>query len=131
MACWHKPAPKHWKMPNGRSVRTMAMVGRNMAVVRARAAQVAIQGATQATVVAHAAKARAPAVKGSLVVMGSPAGKGNLAVRGVAPAVVKVLKVRAKVRLAAKVGVRHVAPEVSRDGADGRNLPVGALEVQR
>lgn len=106
MACWHKPAPKRWKMPNGRSARTMAMVGRNMAVVRARVARVAIQGATQATVVA-------PAVKGA------------------APAVVKVLKVRAKVRLAAKVGVRHVAPEVSRDGADGRNLPVGALEVQR
>lgn len=112
MACWHKPAPKRWKMPNGRSARTMAMVGRNMAVVRARAAQVATQ-ATPATVVDRVAKARAPAVKGA------------------APAAVKVLKVRAKVRLAAKVGARHVAPEVSRDGADGRNLPVGALEVQR
>jgi len=89
----------------------------------ARAARVATQ-ATPATVVARVAKARAPAVKGSLV-RGNPAGKGA------APAAVKVLKVRATVRLAAKVGARHVAPEVSRDGADGRNLPVGALEVQR
>lgn len=103
-------------MPKGRSARTMAMVGRNMAVVRARAARVVIQGATQATV-ARVVKARAPAVKGNLAVTGSPA--------------VTVAKVRARVRLAAKVGARRVALEVSRDGADGRNLPVGALEVQR